>query len=524
MADRTGPRLWSAFDASLDIPREERPQLLGGKGAGLVVMAEMGLPVPPGVTITTEACRRHLAGDDDGLDEAIDAALAHLESTTGRRLGDPGAPLLVSVRSGAEVSMPGMMDTVVDLGMTAAVEGALTTQTGDVDFARDTHRRALLSYARVVEGVPDHLATELESLGDPHSILERLAERGQSPPAPAEQVRAAVRAVFESWRSPRATHFRRIEAIPDDLGTAVTIQRMVFGNLGIDSGTGVAFSRNPSTGEPELTGDFLVQAQGDDVVGGGHRTEPVSAIRDRWPGIWDELVAIVHRLEHDFGDMVDVEFTVERGHLWILQTRSGRRSPQAALRIAIDLADDPGFAVDRAEAVRRCTHILDQLPATTDATDWSAAAVIATGLAASPGIGRGVLCLDVDQAADLDAAGTPVVLVRNETSPADVHGMAAAAGLVTTLGGLVSHAAVVARSWGIPAVVGATELVITADGVIGATGPVAIGSEVTVDGTAGRLLLGDAASDDNDDNDTGEEAASPELETLRRWQAELADQ
>lgn len=515
MADRTGTPLWSAFDASSDIPRELRSHLLGGKGAGLVAMTEIGLPVPPGVTLTTEACRRHLEGDDDGLDEAIDAALAHLEAASGCRLGDAGAPLLVSVRSGSEVSMPGMMDTVVNLGMTAEIAAALATQTGDAEFARDTHRRALLSYARVVAGVSDDVASELEALGEPHAMVDLLAAAGHSVPDPAAQLKISVRAVFDSWRLPRAAHFRRIEGIPEDLGTAVTIQKMVFGNLGSRSGTGVAFSRDPSTGEPILTGDFLVQSQGDDVVAGTHRTEPLSRLSERMPGVWAELATVVDRLEHHVQDMVDVEFTIESGRLWMLQVRPGRRSPQAAVRVAVDLAEDPSFEVDRDEAVRRCIPILDKPPTISGAepSEDSAEGVIATGLAASPGRGVGVLCLDVDRAVDLDAAGTPVVLVRHETSPADVHGMAVASGLVTTRGGLVSHAAVVARSWGIPAVVGADGLEITADGVVGAHGLVAVGTEVTVDGTSGRLLLGGRSA-------TG--SVAPEVETLRLWQAEAA--
>ncbi len=515
MADQTERPIWSAFDDPIALPAEERTVLLGGKGAGLTAMTEMGLPVPPGFTLTTEACRRFLAeGWNDELEAAVAAGLARLEAATDKRLGDASAPLLVSVRSGAAVSMPGMMDTVLDVGMTDAVETGLARLTDDPDFAHDTHRRAILSFATVV-GRADAEVLDLAVGIDPVGDLRRHFETHgiDIPTDPDAQVRASVRAVFESWRSDRAAHYRHVEGIDAAAGTAATIQAMVFGNLGHDSGTGVAFTRDPSTGERRLTGDFLASAQGEDVVAGDHTTRPLHEMADRWPAAWEELGDIAGQLEHHLADMVDIEFTVERGRLWMLQARAGKRSPVAALRMAIDMAEDPTFPVDRAEAVRRCGAYLEHPPRigrgpAPDADET----VIAHGLAASPGRGTGVVCLDVDRAVELDAAGTRVVLVRRETSPSDVHGMAVAAGLVTTLGGLVSHAAVVARSWGIPAIVGVSGLTIVADGIEGLTGHVGDGELVTVDGDEGRLLLGDCP---------GDSQVAPEVGVLRRWQTEL---
>lgn len=480
------------FDAEqLDLTPEERVALLGGKGAGLARMTALGMPVPPGFTFTTHACRRYLEqGWDAALDATLRAHLGRLEAGTGRRLGDPSAPLLVSVRSGAAVSMPGMLDTVLDVGATDAVAAALAEQTGDVAFARDTQERSARSWAAVV-GAP-------------------------RPPDPVEQLVAAVCAVFDSWTGERARHYRQAEGIDESLGTAVTVQAMVFGNRGERSGTGVAFSRDPSTGAPGPVGDFLVGAQGEDVVDGTRSTERLDALARRWPDVWAELVQVTARLERDLGDAVDVEFTVEDGRLWILQARPAKRSPLAELRIAIDLADDPTFAIDRAGAVARCRHLLDgdrRWSGPAGAAD-DRAEVIAAGIAAAPGRAVGVLCTDVDQTVALASDGADVVLARRETSPADVRGMAAAVGLVTSVGGLVSHAAIVARSWGLPAVVGAAELVIRdGEGVEGPGGRAAEGEVVTVDGDGGRLLRG----------------AHPlaggvpeELAVLRRWAAELA--
>jgi pyruvate,orthophosphate dikinase len=459
------PRLVYPFDHPHERPARDLSSVLGGKGAGLAHMTALGIEVPPGFTASTAACREFLArGRSDALTAAIRAAIADLERTTGRQLGDAVEPLLVSVRSGAGESMPGMMDTVLNVGMTRDVERALFRRSGNEEFARDTARRAAESFTSIVGA--------------------------EMPDDPIAQIMAAIDAVFRSWCSERATAYRERAGIDHDLGTAVTVQTMVFGNMGEDSGTGVAFSRHPSTGEAGLMGDFLVNAQGEDVVAGTHETLPLADMATRWPTVWERLAARTSALERDLTDMVDIEFTVERGRLWILQSRPGKRSAQAAFQIAVDMANDHGFPVDRSTAVRRCASYLDDPPVVTDAERAPEECVVAEGLAASPGRADGRLCVEIDEALRLAERGERVVLVRRETSPSDVAGMAVAVGLVTTLGGLVSHAAVVARSWALPAVVGARSLVIEKGGVRGACGRVAAGSIVTVDGENGRLLLG----------------------------------
>lgn len=490
---------------------EERAALLGGKGAGLVAMTAAGLPVPPGFTVTTAACRRHLDGDWSAADdEELVDALRRLETATGKRLGDATSPLLVSVRSGAVVSMPGMMDTVLDVGMNPAVEEGLARLTGDAGFARDTRRRALRSFAEVVLRVPPELMETCRGLDDPDAIAARLADAGHVvPDDPFEQIRLAVRAVFESWRSQRAQRYREVEGIDHGLGTAATVQAMVFGNLGSRSGTGVAFTRDPSTGEPGLMGDFLPGAQGEDVVAGDHETLPLAQMVTEWPEQYAQLEQMATSLERRLRDLVDLEFTVEQETLWLLQARRGKRSPIAALRCAVDMAEDPEFPLTRAEAVDRVRHLLDDPPTRPVAPTAVAGGVIASGLAASPGVATGVLCTDPDDAVERHAAGEAVILARRETSPADIHGMAASVGLFTLLGGLVSHAAVVARDWGLPAVVGAAEASVSAEGLRGPGGFAPVGSTVTVDGSTGTIRLGAA--------DRTSEIVVPEVEILRRW-------
>lgn len=503
-----------AFDADHGQHAGELVELLGGKGAGLALMTAMGLPVPPGFTFTTGSCREYLRrGWTDEHEATLRAGLAELEHRTGKRLGDRSAPLLVSVRSGASASMPGMLATVLDVGMTDEVAHGLHRWSGDERFAADTQRRALLSHAVAVAGVPpDRLRTPGRS-GDIATVRRELADLGV--PAlgpPTAQVAAAVRAVFESWGSADAVRYRELTGIVDAGTTAATVQAMVYGNLGADSGTGVVFSRDPSTGAPGPVGDLLAGAQGADVVDGRHDPRPISEMAERWPDAWTRLCAITTQLEREFADMVDIEFTVERGLLWVLQARRAKRGPVAALRVAIDMADDADFPLDRAGAVRRCRAHLDQPPSVHAAVDAADDAVLVCGHPAAPGCAVGALCLDVDRTLDLAAAGVDVVLVRPETSPADVQGMDAAVALVTTLGGPMSHAAVVARSWGKPAVVGASDLAIV-DGAIEAGGRrVVEGEMVTVDGDRGRLLLGAHAGGASD---------VPELETIRRWAAEM---
>jgi len=467
--------------------REATVDRLGGKGTGLAEMVQLlGLPVPPAFVVTTDACRAHLDGGwPDGLTDRVRAALGELSRRTGRGFGDPVRPLLVSVRSGAPVSMPGMMDTILNVGINADVETGLAAASGSAEFAADTHRRFREMYEATV-------GTAAPS--DPH-----------------EQVLGAIDAVFRSWNSDRARLFRDAEGIDDDLGTAVVVQAMVFGNLDDRSGTGVLFTRNPVSGVDEPYGDYLARAQGEDVVGGTHEVHGLDALRNSMPAVHDELLTIGRRLEQHYGDMCDIEFTVAAGELFILQTRVGRRSPEAEVRIAAQMADDPDFPLTREDAVRRVSRAtldgIAALGAVRDGVD-----PVAAGIAASPGVGVGVLSTDPDEAADLARAGTAVVLVRAETSPADVHGMVGAAGLVTSLGGSVSHAAVVARSWGIPAVTGAGVIDVAEDGIRVDGRFVARGALVTVDGTGGRVFEGDQLAD--------HDHQVAELDRLRQWALE----
>ncbi len=523
-------QLGMTFTAGAALEPDAAVDLLGGKGAALARMVALGLPVPPGFTLTTAACHRFLGeGWTDELDAAVAEGIADLEAATGKRLGDPARPLLVSVRSGAPVSMPGMMDTVLDVGMTEDVARGLGAASGDERFGWDTARRFVQSYASVVLGAPDPLIRDasLEHLGDDEGrgldadglaratagFRETLARAGYVvPDHPHQQVRHAVQAVFRSWNCERATVYRRIEGIDDGLGTAATVQMMAFGNLGDRSGTGVAFSRDPSTGAPGVMGDFLAGAQGEDVVAGTHHTLPIAALRDLWPDIADELDRTATLLEHDLTDLADIEFTVEEGTFWLLQVRRGKHSPRAALRMAIDMADDPGFPLTREEALERVAGILADPPTVATASSGPAHGdVLATGLAASPGRAIGAVCTDVDAAIAAEARGEAVILIRRETSPADIAGMAAATGIVTSRGGLVSHAAVVARSWGLPAVVGASRIEIRSDGIGVGDRVVVAGTEITVDGTTGEVLLGAHHAD---------EVEVPEVAVLRSWERE----
>lgn len=510
-----------AFDEPLaaDV---DRVGLLGGKGAGLVEMTQtLGLPVPPGFVITTRVCRRYLAsGWPDGLEEHVLAHIERLGEQTGRRFGDPQRPLLVSVRSGAPVSMPGMMDTLLNVGMTPAIRERLAVETGNAEFAADTWLRFNRMYATLVLGVDEQaVAQAARSERNVESIVaaaERVralaADCGGIPAEPMEQLRGAIEAVFRSWNSERARVFRAREHVPEDLGTAVTIQAMVFGNLSEQSGTGVVFTRNPTTGDPEPFGDYLPRAQGEDVVAGSHAVHGLDTLRQSLPAVYDELLAVLRRLEHHYRDMCDVEFTVSDGRLYVLQTRIGRRSPLAAVRIAVAMAEDPDFPLTRAEAVARVDQeTLHKLAAIGHVE--SDAKPLARGLAASPGIGVGQLCCDPDRAADLAAKGIPVVLARQETSPADVHGMIVAAGLVTTLGGVASHAAVVARSWAIPAVTSLEGAQVLEDRLTVGGKVVREGEIVTVDGTHGAVYAGDVRLDGGAD--------VPEARVLREWAADL---
>jgi pyruvate, orthophosphate dikinase len=458
-----------AFDHSHDLPHAEVTSLVGGKAANLGVMTnELGLPVPPGFVISTEACRQYLAnGWPYGLDAEIERHVKQLEKAVGRGFGEGASPLLVSVRSGAPISMPGMMDTILNLGLNPDTARGLAALTDNQAFVDGCWKRFVNQYQDIVGEAP--------------------AED------PWRQLRGAIEAVFRSWNSPRARSYREREGIPNGLGTGVIVQTMVFGNMGDDSATGVLFTRNPATGENQVYGDLMFNAQGEDVVAGTHDTEPISVLDDRLPDVAKELRTYAQRLEHHYADVCDIEFTIERGKLWMLQTRIGKRSPQAALRIAIEMAEDGEFPVDRAEAVRRVARYLVDPPFTPTQLD-EAATPVCVGLGASPGVASGQIATTPDKAAAMAEAGDRVVLVRQETSPDDVHGMARSAGILTATGGLASHAAVVARGWGVPAVVGATDVSIDGDSVrIGehVFGP---GDMLTVDGSTGEVYAGVVAS------------------------------
>jgi pyruvate,orthophosphate dikinase len=505
-----------AFVFDFDHPHERPPKdlkdLLGGKGANLAEMSSvLGLPVPPGFTISTEACRAYLAGGwPEGLTAEVQAARARLEGRMGKRLGDPADPLLVSVRSGAKFSMPGMMDTVLNLGLNdESVEG-LAKQTDDERFAYDSYRRFIAMYGRIVLDVPgdrfDRLLEAAKELAGtdsdaaiPPELLRYLVGAYKEiveqhvgrpfPQDPDEQLRGAIEAVFRSWNGARAVAYRVRERIPHDLGTAVNVQAMVFGNRDDRSGTGVGFTRDPATGEKGAYGDFLVNAQGEDVVAGIRNTEPLSALADRFPEIYAELLEIFDRLERHYRDMCDTEFTIEQGKLWMLQTRVGKRTGRAALKIAVDMTEDPAIRLSREEALQRVTaeHLEQVLHPQFATTDY---VVLTRGLAASPGAAVGRVCLSADEAAEEAAKGEDVVLVRTETSPEDVHGMLAAKGILTARGGLVSHAAVVARGWGKPAVVGAEAVRVFEDRFEVGDVVVRRGEWISIDGTTGEVVLG----------------------------------
>ncbi len=476
------------FDWDQPHSAQDRRALLGGKGAELNVMAvELGIPVPPAFTICTDACNAFLAsGWPDGLDDEIREHMAHLEAAVGRRFGDASDPLLLSVRSGAPVSMPGMMDTILNLGLNAATSEGLARVSGDGAFAADCRRRFEEMYREIV-GAAD------------------------VPEDPWTQLRAAIEAVFRSWNSERARVYRQRESISEDLGTAVTVQAMVFGNRDERSGSGVLFTRDPATGAHVHYGDVMFRAQGEDVVAGTHETFTVDELARRLPEVAAELHRYADALEYHHADMCDIEFTIESGTLWLLQSRIGKRSPQAALRIAIDMAEADDFPLTRRQAVERVAALLAD-PPRASAPAQVDAEPMTTGLPASPGMASGEIATSADAAVAVADAGRPVVLVRSETSPDDVQGMARAAALLTAKGGLASHAAVVARGWGIPAVVGASEVSLQADGIrIGARQLVS-GTSVTVDGSTGHVYEGALP---------GSSAVSAEAETLLAWAGEL---
>jgi pyruvate,orthophosphate dikinase len=504
-------RQWvSLFDEGEAAQRD----LLGGKGANLAEMTRLGLPVPPGFTVTTDACRAYLRSGGEvpaGMWDEVRTALADVEARMGRRFGDPSDPLLFSVRSGAKFSMPGMMDTVLDLGLNDELVNGLSART-NARFAYDAYRRLVQMFGKVVLGVEaDRFEQALAeakqragkrfdhelSAGELADLVVRfkaiVAEHGKVFPAePWEQVRQAVVAVFHSWNTPRAKAYRRSNKISEDLGTAVNVQAMVFGNVGPDCASGVAFTRNPNTGARELFGEYLVNAQGEDVVAGIRTPQHVSALAGDpvFASAYRELTEIAARLETHYTDMQDVEFTVERGKLWMLQTRTGKRTAPAAVRIAVDMAQED--LIDRRTAVLRVQPAqLEQLlhPRIDESQPVTA---IATGLPASPGAATGLVVLDPSEAKTRGEAGEAVILVRMETSADDFPGMERARGILTAHGGMTSHAAVVARGMGKPAVTGCGAIVIDeAAGLFRVDGlAVRAGEELTIDGSTGRVILG----------------------------------
>ncbi|MBI5870620.1 MAG: pyruvate, phosphate dikinase [Actinobacteria bacterium] len=493
---------------------KEMKDLLGGKGANLAEMTSMGIPVPDGFTITTEACIAYgKQGNQfpEGLDAEIETHLTRLEEATGKTLGDPENPLLVSVRSGAKFSMPGMMDTVLNLGLNDDSVLGLAKKTGDDRFAWDAYRRFIQMFGKVVMEVegqlfedaitarrdeagvkfdnelnPDQLRLLVE---DFKKILEK--ETGRSfPSEPREQLELSIQAVFRSWGNPRAVTYRRHYNISDDLGTAVNVQLMVFGNMGDDSGTGVAFTRNPSTGEKEIFGDYLTNAQGEDVVAGIRKTKKLAEMEAEMPSVFAELTGVMQKLEQHYREMEDIEFTIEQDKLYMLQTRDGKRTAAAAVKIASDLVEEG--LITREQAVAKIDPgQLDQLlhPMIDPSQTYEA---LTQGLNASPGAAVGKVVFDADTAAERGKAGEAVILVRWETSPDDIHGLINAEGVLTSHGGMTSHAAVVARGMGKPAVCGADQVNIsekdkqfTVNGVT-----VSEGDILTIDGTTGKVILG----------------------------------
>jgi pyruvate,orthophosphate dikinase len=477
-----------AFDQPPPLAADDLRQLLGGKGANLVAMTvELGLPVPPGFVITTEACKVATAGSwPDGLEAEVRTQVARLESKVGRRFGSATDPLLVSVRSGAPVSMPGMLDTILNLGLNDETTAGLAAASGDAAFAAACRERLQAMYRTIVGArvVPDD---------------------------PWAQLHASIEAVFRSWDSERARSYRAREVIPDDLGTAVVVQAMVFGNRGPDSATGVLFTRNPATGENALYGDVLFGAQGEDVVAGTHATEPITALDTRLPAVAAQLREYAARLERHYGDICDIEFTIEDGRLWMLQNRIGKRTAQAACRAAVEMAEDGAFPLSRPQAVERVAGMLAD-PPTVAAERVDGVPVVATGLGASPGLISGAIATSPERAVEMADAGVAVLLVRAETSPDDVHGMARSVGVLTSTGGLASHAAVVARGWDIPAVVGAGA-VLVGPGSVTIGGRVYTEGEVLgIDGSSGEVYGGAV---------TAVRTVVPEAATLLAWAAEL---
>jgi pyruvate,orthophosphate dikinase len=519
-----------------DEPTDGGRELLGGKGIGLAEMTQLGVPVPAGFTITTDACRAFMTfgGKVEGLDEEVGTHIERLEERAGKPFGDPLDPLLVSVRSGAAISMPGMMDTILNLGLSDDAVDGLARTTGNPRFARDSYRRLIQMYGEVVDGIDgDRFERALADLkrergaeqdvdlsaDDLAELIETFKgiyeqETGEGFPQDArEQLGRAILAVFRSWENPRAQVYRRTYSIPDDIGTAVNVVQMVFGNKGEDSATGVCFTRDPSTGGQGVYGEYLVNAQGEDVVAGIRTPQPLPEMRKRLPAAYEELVETMSALERHYRDMQDIEFTVEEGRLYLLQTRTAKRTAAAAIKCAVDMSAEG--LIERDEAVARIDPAqLDQLlhPRLDPNTDFE---VAAHGLNASPGAASGKIVLDADTAEERGKAGESVILVRWETTPDDIHGLIQAKGVLTAHGGMTSHAAVVARGMGKPCVAGTEGLELDTGSKTVRIGGHELheGEVITIDGGTGRVIIGEVP--------LVPPAINEDFETILHWADEL---
>jgi pyruvate, orthophosphate dikinase len=497
-----------------DEPADGGRELLGGKGIGLAEMTQLGIPVPAGFTITTEACRAYMrsGGTVEGLEEEVAKHIRQLEERTGKRFGDAGDPLLVSVRSGAAISMPGMMDTILNVGLNDESVLGLARSTGNEEFAQDCYRRLIQMFGETVDGIP-HERFSIDDTADRAREVYERETGGGFPQDAREQLQRAITAVFDSWKSPRAQVYRQTYGIPDDLGTAVNVVQMVFGNKGDRSATGVCFTRDPSTGEQGVYGEYLLNAQGEDVVAGIRTPQPLPELRGHLPEAYDQLLETLESLERHYRDMQDTEFTVEEGRLYLLQTRTAKRTAAAAIKCAVDMTAEG--LISREEAVARIDPTqLDQLlhPRLDPNAEFD---VAAQGLNASPGAASGKIVLDADSAEDSGKAGEAVILVRWETTPDDIHGLIQAQGVLTAHGGMTSHAAVVARGMGKPCVAGVEGLEIDAGAKTIRLGGQELheGDVLTIDGGTGRVIVGEVP--------LVPPAINEDFETVLGWADEL---
>ncbi|MEG2985052.1 MAG: pyruvate, phosphate dikinase, partial [Peptostreptococcaceae bacterium] len=525
----------SKFVYSFSEGSKEMKSLLGGKGANLAEMTKIGLPVPPGFTISTEACNDYYVNNEcisEVINMQIEEKLVELEASLGKKLGCSENPLLLSVRSGAVFSMPGMMDTILNLGLNDTSVKALASNTQNERFAYDSYRRFIQMFSDVAMDVPkykfenvldrikeekghkfdtDLTTDDLKVVVEEYKKIYKKELRQNFPEDPKEQLMLAIKAVFKSWNNPRANIYRKLNDIPHNLGTAVNIQSMVFGNMGETSGTGVAFTRNPSTGENKLFGEYLINAQGEDVVAGIRTPQDIETLQIAMPSIYDEFVKITHILENHYKDMQDIEFTIENEKLYILQTRNGKRTAQAAINIAVDLVEEN--IIDEKEAIMRIEpNQLDQLlHPNFEETSLKNAKLIAKGLPASPGASCGKVYFNANDVVKAAEKGEEVILVRLETSPEDIEGMVVAEGILTARGGMTSHAAVVARGMGKCCVAGCGEIKVdeyykevTVDGLV-----IKEGDYISLDGSTGYVYLGEIEKTDV--------ALTGNFETLMKW-------